>query len=85
MYTIYYILYTVEVTNEFDTKYVPKAYLQAEAKDSVVERMPNKKTTRNTGTFEAFTFAGEQSTILNDYDEEDINFSLTSRVTGATK
>ena len=44
-----------EVLNELDTKYVPKTYLQAEAKDSFVE---SKKGDINPN-FDAFTFAGE--------------------------
>jgi serine/threonine protein kinase len=48
-----------EVVNEFDTKYVPKAYLQAEAKDSMDEK-PKKRGEKNP-TFEAFTFAGEKT------------------------
>lgn len=46
-----------EVTSETDTKYVPKAYLQAEAKDSIAE--PVKKNDPNLGNFEAFTFSGD--------------------------
>ena len=54
-----------EVINELDTKYVPKTYLQAEAKDSFVE---NKKGDVNPN-FEAFTFAGESSLCDCDGDE----------------
>lgn len=43
-----------EVRDEVDTKYVPKAYLKAEAKDSIAE--PSKGEVPN---FEAFTFSGE--------------------------
>lgn len=48
--------------NEFDTKYVPKAYLQAEAKDSFDEK-PKRKGggVDKNPTFEAFTFAGEKA------------------------
>mmetsp|Transcript_21884 Transcript_21884/g.31883 ORF Transcript_21884/g.31883 Transcript_21884/m.31883 type:complete len:736 (+) Transcript_21884:44-2251(+) len=46
-----------DVVNEFDTKYVPKTYLQAEARDSVVE---NKKGEVNPN-FEAFTFRGDSA------------------------
>lgn len=46
-----------EVVNELDTKYVPKTYLQAEAKDSFSE---TKKGEVNPN-FEAFTFAGESA------------------------
>lgn len=49
-----------DVINEFDTKYVPKTYLQAEARDSVVE----KKKGEVNPNFEAFTFRGEN--ILDD-------------------
>ncbi len=49
--------FTPEVVNEFDTKYVPKAYLQAEAKDSFDEPAKGKKAEKNEN-FEAFTFAG---------------------------
>jgi len=49
--------FTPEVTNELDTKYVPKAYLQAEAKDSMVEPRQKKKADK----FEAFTFAGDKA------------------------
>lgn len=48
--------YTPEVIDELDTKYVPKAYLQAEAKDSFDEK-PKKKGEANP-KFEAFTFKG---------------------------
>lgn len=44
-----------DVVNEFDTKYVPKTYLQAEARDSEVE----KKKGEVNPDFEAFTFRGE--------------------------
>lgn len=44
-----------DVINEFDTKYVPKTYLQAEARDSEVE----KKKGEVNPDFEAFTFRGE--------------------------
>ena len=44
-----------DVANEFDTKYVPKAYLQAEAKDSFDDSKNKKKANEN---FEAFTFKG---------------------------
>lgn len=44
-----------DVVNEFDTKYVPKTYLQAEARDSDVE----KKKGEVNPEFEAFTFRGE--------------------------
>jgi hypothetical protein len=51
--------FTPEVVNEFDTKYVPKAYLQAEAKDSFEEK-PKKGKDKNP-VFEAFTFAGDKA------------------------
>jgi serum/glucocorticoid-regulated kinase 2 len=44
-----------DVVNEFDTKYVPKTYLQAEARDSEVD----KKKGEVNPDFEAFTFKGE--------------------------
>jgi len=47
-----------EVVNEFDTKYVPKAYLQAEAKDSFTEKKNKKK--NDQPVFDQFTFAGER-------------------------
>lgn len=50
--------FTPEVANEFDTKYVPKTYLQAEAKDSFSE--PGRKGEANPN-FEAFTFAGDSA------------------------
>jgi hypothetical protein len=46
-----------DVVNEFDTKYVPKTYLQAEARDSVVE----KKKGEVNPNFEAFTFRGDSA------------------------
>jgi hypothetical protein len=46
-----------DVANEFDTKYVPKTYLQAQARDSHVE----KKKGDATHVFEAFTFQGESA------------------------
>jgi serine/threonine protein kinase len=49
--------FTPEVVNEFDTKYVPKAYLQAEAKDSFDEPEKGKKKDGNP-KFEAFTYQG---------------------------
>ena len=59
--------FTPEVVNEFDTKYVPKKYLQAEAKDSF-EKKPKKKGGfyRNKNkeiepTFDAFTYQGEKA------------------------
>lgn len=56
-----------EVANELDTKYVPKTYLQAEAKDSFVE--PSKKGDQNPN-FEAFTFGGESSMVGGDDDDD---------------
>lgn len=50
--------FTPEVVNEFDTRYVPKAYLQAEAKDSIIEPKQRKK--GDNPNFEAFTFAGDK-------------------------
>lgn len=52
--------FTPEVQNEFDTKYVPKAYLQAEAKDSFDEKPAAKKKGEQTPVFEQFTFAGDR-------------------------
>lgn len=46
-----------DVVNEFDTKYVPKTYLQAEARDSEVE----KKKGEVNPNFEAFTFRGDSA------------------------
>lgn len=46
-----------DVDGELDTKYVPKAYLQTEAKDSFSE--PAKRGEPNP-KFEAFTFSGEK-------------------------
>lgn len=46
-----------DVANEFDTKYVPKTYLQAQARDSAVE----KKKGEQNHVFEAFTFQGESA------------------------
>jgi hypothetical protein len=51
--------FTPDVVNEFDTKYVPKVYLQAEAKDSLDESKPKGKKGGNP-VFEEFTFAGEK-------------------------
>lgn len=48
--------FTPEVADEFDTKYVPKAYLQAEAKDSISEKP--KRGGNNNPNFEAFTYSG---------------------------
>ncbi len=52
-----------EVTNELDTKYVPKAYLQAEARDS--EDKPaggnNNKKKKDELNFEQFTYAGDRA------------------------
>lgn len=50
--------YQPEVVDELDTKYVPKAYLDAEAKDSFSE--PARKG-ENNPNFDAFTFAGESN------------------------
>lgn len=49
--------FTPEVQNEIDTKYVPKAYLQAEAKDSFVE----KKKGDTAPAFEQFTYLGDSA------------------------
>ncbi len=51
-----------EVANEFDTKYVPKVYLQADAKDSMGDEKPAGKKGRgdHNPVFEEFTFAGEK-------------------------
>lgn len=49
--------FTPEVVNELDTKYVPKAFLDAEAKDSFSE----KKKGEQHQNFDAFTFAGESA------------------------
>ena len=46
-----------DVVDEVDTKYVPKTYLQAEARDSAVE----KKRGDVNPNFEAFTFSGESA------------------------
>lgn len=50
-----------EVVNEFDTKYVPKAYLQAEAKDSIDETKPSHKKKDANPVFDQFTFSGEKA------------------------
>ena len=52
--------FTPEVQNEFDTKYVPKAYLQAEAKDSFDEKPAGKKKGDANPVFDQFTFAGDR-------------------------
>ena len=58
--------FTPEVVNEFDTKYVPKKYLQAEAKDSF-EKKPKKggfyrsKNKEKEPSFDAFTYQGEKA------------------------
>lgn len=49
-----------DVVNEFDTKYVPKVYLQADAKDSMDEGKPVSKRKGDNPVFEEFTFAGEK-------------------------
>jgi serine/threonine protein kinase len=49
--------FTPEVQNELDTKYVPKAYLQTEAKDSMVE----KKKGDVVAAFEQFTYLGDSA------------------------
>jgi hypothetical protein len=50
-----------DVANEFDTKYVPKVYLQADAKDSMDEGKPGgKKRGDQNPVFEDFTFAGNK-------------------------
>jgi hypothetical protein len=50
-----------EVVNEFDTKYVPKVYLQADAKDSMDEGKPGGKRGKDHNpVFEDFTFAGNK-------------------------
>ena len=50
--------FTPEVVNEIDTKYVPKAFLDAEAKDSFSE--PKKKGEHHQN-FDDFTFKGESA------------------------
>lgn len=52
--------FTPEVQNEFDTKYVPKAYLQADAKESFDEKPAPKKRGEQKPVFEQFTFAGDR-------------------------
>jgi len=52
--------FTPEVVNEFDTKYVPKAYLQAEAKDSFTEKKAHHKKKNDQPVFDQFTFAGDR-------------------------
>jgi len=48
-----------EVANELDTKYVPKAYLQAEARDSDDGKPATKSGKKDQLNFEQFTYAGE--------------------------
>ena len=50
--------FTPEVANEFDTKYVPKAFLDAEAKDSFAEPKRRGQQAQN---FDAFTFVGDSA------------------------
>ncbi len=54
-----------DVDNEFDTKYVPKSYLQAEAKDSIDNRPVSKKKADRPPVFDQFTFAGEKPLALD--------------------
>jgi hypothetical protein len=59
--------FTPEVATEFDTKYVPKAYLATEAKDSYAEPMKRGQKEK----FDAFTFEGDKSLggLNDDLDE----------------
>jgi len=59
--------FTPEVSAEFDTKYVPKTYLQAEAKDSYAEPMKRGQKEK----FDAFTFEGDRSVMSAGADEEE--------------
>jgi serum/glucocorticoid-regulated kinase 2 len=53
--------FTPEVTNELDTKYVPKAYLQAEARDSEDKPAGGGKKKKDELNFEQFTYAGDRA------------------------
>ena len=46
-----------DVRNELNTKYVPKAYLKAEAKDLFTEAPKKEKMAK----FEVFTFQGDSN------------------------
>lgn len=51
-----------DVSGALDTKYVPKAYLEAAPRDSVSEvTMTTKSAKRGGGDFAAFTFAGDST------------------------
>ena len=53
-----------DVSGALDTKYVPKAYLEAEARDTVSESVPTStKRQGKADDFLAFTFAGD-STVM---------------------
>eukprot|EP00968_Pinguiococcus_pyrenoidosus_P001065 scaffold48_cov311-Pinguiococcus_pyrenoidosus.AAC.260 len=62
--------YLPDVHSEVDTKYVPKSYLEAEAKDSEVA--PSAKTKPGeTPDFTEFTYMGEKTTNGDDGDDTD--------------
>ena len=48
-----------EVANEYDTRYVPKFFLDAKAQDSIDTTAPSKPGENLHPKFDAFTFAGE--------------------------
>jgi len=47
-------IYIPDVSNELDCKYVPKTYLRAEAKDSIVQKAGKKDML----DFQEFTYTG---------------------------
>ena len=51
--------FSPDVVDETDTKYVPKGYLQADAKDSIDATSSKVKLKKN--AFEGFTYAGEKA------------------------
>ena len=52
--------FTPDVSGALDTKYVPKAYLEAEARDSVSMTQSTKRGGKS-DDFGAFTFAGDST------------------------
>jgi hypothetical protein len=50
-----------DVSGALDTKYVPKAYLEAEPRDSVSEADHARSMKRGGDNFVAFTFAGDST------------------------
>lgn len=54
-----------DVNNEFDTKYVPKFFLETKAVDSVVASKGHGKAVDENPKFDEFTFSGDSGMTLD--------------------